>query len=211
MAHTDRTERQMKQAAVKALRDNKELDPIEKLRLLCLERGANGIQGLGRSFRIMDDDRNRTLDFVEFRKGLRDYGLIDISNEDAKKAFNTFDTGGDGRVDFDEFLLALRPKMSRARRILVEKAFRKLDKTGDGIVTVDDLRGVYICKYHPKFMSGEWSEDKCLSKFLEKFDTPNEADGTITKEEFENYYAGVSASIDQDVYFDLMMRNAWKI
>jgi len=28
-----------------------------------------------RVFRIMDDDQNRTLDFNEFKKGIRDYGL----------------------------------------------------------------------------------------------------------------------------------------
>jgi len=185
-------------------------DPIEKLRLQCLARGANGIKGLGRTFKIMDDDGSKSLCMAEFKKGCHDYGA-ELTKDEMEEAFAKLDKTGDGQLDFDEFLMALRPPMNNARKALIKTAFRKLDKSGDGVVTVDDLKGVYKVNKHPKYLSGEWTEDQCLGQFLVSFDTPNEADGKITGDEFENYYAGVSASVDSDVYFDLMMRNAWKI
>jgi len=36
-------------------------------------------------------------------------------------------------------------------------------------------------------------------------------DGIVTIEEFEDYYKDMSASIDNDDYFELMIRNAWHI
>ena len=37
------------------------------------------------------------------------------------------------------------------------------------------------------------------------------ADGIVTLDEFNEYFRDVSASIDDDAYFELMMKNAWKI
>ena len=68
--------------------------------------------------------------------------------------------------------------MSQARRNLIHKAFKKLDKSGDGIVTVEDLHGVYNCKKHPKYLSGEWTEDQCLRQFLDSFDS-DDKDGKV--------------------------------
>ena len=36
-------------------------------------------------------------------------------------------------------------------------------------------------------------------------------DGIVTTEEWEEYYKDISASIDDDDYFELMIRNAWHI
>jgi Ca2+-binding EF-hand superfamily protein len=185
-------------------------DPVEKLRAACLERGAAGIKGLGRTFKIIDDDGNKSLDLNEFKKGIRDYGLV-LEQAEVQEMFRVFDKDGSGTIDFDEFLQALRPPMSNGRKTLIRAAFTKLDKLCDGVITVDDLKGVYNVKKHAKYLSGEWSEERCLREFLDCFDTPNEKDGIITETEFMNYYSGVSASIDTDIYFDLMMRNAWKL
>lgn len=208
MAATGRSQREMQQKCQKALKSA--TDPLEKLRLACLARGANGIQGLSRTFKIMDDDESRSLDSREFAKGIHDYGLTELEKDTIDELFQVFDKDGSGTIDFDEFLVKLRPPMSQARKNLIFQAFKKLDRSGDGIVTVDDLKGVYKVNKHPKYISGELTEDQVLGEFLSSFDS-QEKDGKVTEEEFQNYYCGVSASIDSDAYFDLMMRNAWKL
>ncbi|XP_060080714.1 calcyphosin-like protein isoform X2 [Ylistrum balloti] len=205
---TSRGERELQQKSKKALRSA--TDPVERLRLQCLSRGASGIKGLGRAFKIMDDDGNRSIDFKEFSKGIHDYGVV-MDKDEIKTCFSNLDKDGSGALDFDEFLLALRPPMSNARKGLITKAFHKLDKTGDGVITIEDLKGVYNCSKHPKYINGEMTEDQILGIFLKSFDTPNDPDGTITEDEWFNYYSGVSASIDNDMYFALMMKNSWGV
>lgn len=39
----------------------------------------------------------------------------------------------------------------------------------------------------------------------------NQADGQVTLDEFIEYYTNVSASIDNEEYFALMMNNSWNL
>lgn len=75
----------------------------------------------------------------------------------------------------------LQPTLSDNRVSLIKQAFNKMDKTGDGVVTIDDLRNVYSVKAHPQFQSGELTEDQILDKFLSNFDTENASDGKVGK------------------------------
>ena len=55
----------------------------------------------------MDDDRNKKLNFEEFKNGLVQYGL-GFSKEEMHSMFKSFDEDNSGQIDFDEFLFHLR-------------------------------------------------------------------------------------------------------
>lgn len=44
---------------------------------------------------------------------------------------------------------------------------------------MEDLRGVYNVKMHAKYLSGEWSEDQVLRKFLDSFEVNQHKDGVV--------------------------------
>ena len=70
-------------------------------------RGAMMIRGIGRVFRILDDNRNRQIDANELMWGLKDFD-IHLNEEQIKSLINAFDRDNSGTVNFDEFFRALR-------------------------------------------------------------------------------------------------------
>jgi hypothetical protein len=92
---------------------------IDVLRARLNARGARGIIGLGKSFRIMDDNRSRSLDIEEFIKAMRDYGT-GLSDREAPTLFLGFDRNRNGSVDYDEFLRFIRGPINARRQHLVD-------------------------------------------------------------------------------------------
>ena len=101
--------------------------------------------------------------------------------------------------------------MSFERKQLVRQAFNLLDKTRDGVVKVDDIMAAYDFSHHPDVASGTKSPQNIAEDMLTSFENGGDVDGTITWSEFLDYYKGISMAIDDDSYFELMMRNAWHI
>ena len=90
-------------------------------------------------------------------------------------------------------------------------AFQILDSDNNGLIEPADIVRKYDASKHPDVIAGKKSANDVLREFLDTFDVGGVVDGKVTKEEFANYYANISASIDNDEYFELMMRNAWHI
>ena len=164
---------------------------------------------MGRSFRIMDDNGDRKIDKQEFYWGIKDLGA-NISMNEAQILLNHLDTNKDGVVSYDEFLFGLRGAPNETRQEIINQAFAKFDADGNGTVTSADLRVVYDTSNHPKVQSGEMTDEEVFVQFLASFGDRN-GDGIITKQEWDDYYAAVSANIDNDNHFIQLMRNAWKL
>jgi len=187
-----------------------DLEPLmARIRTRILQRGAVGIRGLGRLFRIADDNRSGTVDLHnELPKLMNDVGVI-LNKTEISELSRLLDRNGDGTICYEEFIFHLAPPLSEERIKWCNKAFDKLDVDGSGVVAIHDLEAIYNPEKSELVRMGKTSAGAIFGNLLKSFD--NDGDGTITREEFIDYYREISPSIDNDEYFALMMQNAWKL
>ena len=189
----------------------------EALRAALRSRGAVGIFGLARNFKICDTDGSRKLDRDELGKCLR-LCKLQLSATEFDTLFAFCDADRSGLVDYNEFLRAVRGRLPPLRRKLVVSVFNAIDQRprkggegrSDGVLTVDDLRQFYSAKDHPEVKAGTRSESAILTEMIKNFEgSKGNRDGKVTLAEWIDYYEELSASIDSDDYFSAMITEAW--
>jgi Ca2+-binding EF-hand superfamily protein len=132
-------------------------------------RGARGINGLRRVFKIMDDDGSKSLSRAEFIKAMQDYRITG-DHDEASRIFNLFDRDHSNTIDYDEFLRAIVGEMNDRRQALIVQVFKKFDRNGDGVINIEDIKGLYNASHHPDVRSGRKTEEDVLYEFLDTFE-----------------------------------------
>lgn len=195
--------------------DTKAKSAIAKMReVLSLRAGGfPTMKAMGSQFRIIDRDRSGKLNKEEFNIALdclfKAY-KVTFTVTEKNSLFTFFDKDGDGSgVDYNEYIRAVRGDMNDFRVDFVKQAFATMDKDGSGIVDQADIEATYDVSQNPNVASGKTTPAAAFTAFLNNFDKSH--DGKVTMDEFIEYYNWISASIDSDDYFELMIRNAWHI
>jgi Ca2+-binding EF-hand superfamily protein len=187
---------------------SKVLQVINKAKDIINKRGVESIRSTGRVFRQFDSyDGKDKVNKDDFLFGLRESG-INLPKEDQDVILTFFEKNQDGMINFSEFLVALRGKPNDRRQAIIDKAFLKFDKEGNGVIDVTEIRQVYNCSKHPKVVSAEMSEEQVFAMFLKNFNDKNNI-GKIDRKEWNDYYSAVSYSIENDDHFVIMMKTTW--
>jgi Ca2+-binding EF-hand superfamily protein len=182
---------------------------MSRIRQRIVERGAVGIKGIGRLFRIADDNRDQSIDLDnELPKLMGDIGVI-LNKTELNELIRLLDRDGNGRISYDEFLYQMAPPLSEERIRWINKAFDKLDVDGSGKVSIADVEAVHNPKSSELIRLGKTTASAIFANLLRSYD--EDGDGLITRDEFIDYYREISPSIDTDEYFALMIKNAWKL
>jgi len=183
---------------------------LASLRESLKEHGASGIFGLARKFKIADDDGSGSIDLSEFTKVISEHAFA-WTPAQIKSVFDLFDKDRSGTISFNEFLHGVKGPMNERREQLVLMAFEVLDADKSGTIEVSDVEDKYDATKHPDVIAGKRSTQEVLREFLDTFDGSENKTGKISPAAFCEYYSHLSSSIDNDDYFELMIRNAWHI
>jgi len=196
---------------------NKSPEIIEKLRNIIAKRGSRGIMSIRREFMIADNDNNKTVNISAFKKFCHDY-RINLTDNEINILFAELDLNKNGVIDYQEFLKGVIGEMNERRKKVVIQAFKSLDKSGNGVIDLDMIRDAYNAKMHPDVICGKKTEEEILAEFLDTFeyqfnllkDEKNE-ENKVMLEEFIDYYNNISLGINDDDYFEEIIRNVFNL
>lgn len=210
---------------VTALYDTVPIEEIDRLKNILkstiLRSSDTSITKLHTLFCKIDEDNSNTLSFNEFVNACRVAGISTgvLSDKDLKLLFSNFDLNGDGELQFDEFMTALRGQLNPSRLNAVTQAFQKLDRDGLGRLNLYLLLQSFDASRHYDTVNGIRSPRDVTQEITDFFisrspKTSNVSDfggKVVSLQDFINYYSNLSVSIRDDEQFIKSVKLSWGV
>ena len=190
-------------------------DSFNTFRNYLQAQGPMTVLSLARQFKIIDENGNKTIDFSEFCKGIKNAGLK-VPPEVLEELFQSFDYDNSGAISYDEFMVRILGEMNERRIAVVKAAFNKIDLDKSGVVELNEVKRWFNTKNNPQVLSGEITEEDLYSHFIETFGNHHNLysgirDKRVTWNEFLDYYKFISFVTPDDELFEAIIIAAWKL
>eukprot|EP00758_Cryptobia_borreli_P011007 Tbor_TRINITY_DN5621_c2_g1::TRINITY_DN5621_c2_g1_i1::g.8324::m.8324 len=187
---------------------------LQRVKEKLLSRGTCSFVSMRKVFQLLEKSSDAKVSRLEFKEGMEMYGCP-LTTLELDVVFKVYDADGSGGITLSEFLNEMRGHLPENRRDLVTKAFKYLDKEGSGVLAVSELVEIYSrnIHQHPEVLSGTKTEKHVLMEFVAVWDCrygTEKNNGYITFRDFMDYYSEISASIDDDYYFEVLIQSAWQ-
>ena len=138
------------------------------------KRGARGIVGLKKQFKLMDTDNSNAVDFKEFMLCIKDL-RIDFDEGRARNVFSMLDHDKGGSISIDEFIDGLIGQLSPLRLRLIEQAFQHLDVDKSEKLEMREVQEMFTSVRHPECITGEKTSDEVQKEFFNLFKSHHNA------------------------------------
>ena len=104
------------------------------------------------------------------------------------------------------------PVVSSTTRLWNGTAAGLLSVSSAGFASLAAVAAVvdaYEAARHPEVLAGARTTEAALREFLDTFEVGGDVSGRASRREFHEYYANVSAAVEDDAAFETLVRNAW--
>lgn len=173
-------------------------------------RGVDAFWNLREFFQQLEKRTLSTgkIDREDLKSCLMDWG-ISTPFHYLDTILDIVDTSRMGLIEVKEFLSVLRGPVSEQRESLLLDIYRALDRNNERLVDIDEISRNFRGDGHPLVTIGGLSEKDALNHLLKSFEVKGKAPKKVTYEKFFDYYADLSATIDDDFYFEDILRANW--
>eukprot|EP00668_Euglena_longa_P017264 GGOE01021637.1.p1 GENE.GGOE01021637.1~~GGOE01021637.1.p1 ORF type:complete len:937 (+),score=122.24 GGOE01021637.1:36-2846(+) len=181
---------------------------VDAIRQALAEKGVCGFRSFVRILRAMDQRDCGAVQQGDLETALHACG-IGLTSTEMEKLLSAANISPEAGIPIVQLLEALRGPLSDRRLQLIRLAYSSLDKQRTNAVPVQEMIAAYNPLQHPDVLRKRRTSDQVMQEFIAGWDL--EENVHVSFADFKDYYADVNVTVENDDFFELLMRNCWRI